>query len=142
MKKMIAIIVICLAWGFSGCEKDMPQDPNADAQGHTPATPVTAEENEQVLGELPFSDEQDFADSRRGLIASDPELRVKNAKGKTIWNQPAYGFIQGKAPASVNPSLWRQAKLNNMHGLFKVTEGIYQLRRFLRRSASRSPISR
>ena len=130
MKRMIAVIVICLAWGFSGCKKEIPRDPNADAQGHTPATPVTAAENEQVMGELPFSDEQDFADSRRGLMASDPELAVKNAKGKTIWNQPAYGFIQGKAPASVNPSLWRQAKLNNIHGLFKVTEGIYQLRGF------------
>ena len=130
MKRMIAIIVICLAWGVSGCKKEIPRDPNADVQGHTPATPVTAAANEQVLGELPFSDEQDFADSRRGLMASDPELRVKNAKGKTIWNQPAYGFIRGKAPASVNPSLWRQAKLNNIHGLFKVTEGVYQLRGF------------
>ena len=82
MKKIIAIMVICLAWGFSGCEKEIPRDPNADAQGHTPATPVTAAANEQVMGELPFSDEQDFADSRRGLIASDPGLSVKNAKGK------------------------------------------------------------
>ena len=130
MKKMIAVIAICLAWGFTGCEKEIPRDLNVDAQGHTPATPVTAAANEQVLEELPFSDEQDFCDSRRGLIAIDPELRVKNAKGKTIWNQLAYGFIQGKAPASVNPSLWRQAKLNNIHGLFRVTEGIYQLRGF------------
>jgi len=129
MKKMIAII-ICLAWGVFGCAKGIPQDPNADVQGHTPATPITARANQQVLEELPFSDEQDFADSRRGLIASDPGLSVKNAKGKIIWNQPAYGFIGGKAPASVNPSLWRQAKLNNIHGLFKVTEGIYQLRGF------------
>ncbi len=46
---------------------------------------------------------------------------------------PAYDFIKyegdnGGAPASVNPSLWRQAALNNIHGLFKVKEGIYQLR--------------
>ena len=34
----------------------------------------------------------------------------------------------GDAPASVNPSLWRQAKLNGVHGLFQVTEGIYQVR--------------
>jgi alkyl sulfatase BDS1-like metallo-beta-lactamase superfamily hydrolase len=43
---------------------------------------------------------------------------------------PSFDFIEGPAPASVNPSLWRQAKLNNIHGLFEVTPGIYQLRGF------------
>ena len=28
----------------------------------------------------------------------------------------------------MNPSLWRQAKLNGIYGLFKVTDGIYQVR--------------
>ena len=28
----------------------------------------------------------------------------------------------------MNPSLWRQAKLNGLHGLFKVADGIYQVR--------------
>ena len=28
----------------------------------------------------------------------------------------------------MNPSLWRQAKLNGLHGLFQVAEGIYQVR--------------
>ncbi len=59
-----------------------------------------------------------------------PVLRVENASGKTIWNMSDYDFIQGEAPASVNPSLWRQASLNNIHGLFKVSDGIYQLRGF------------
>jgi len=30
----------------------------------------------------------------------------------------------------VNPSLWRQSKLLSKHGLFKVAEGIYQVRSF------------
>ena len=30
----------------------------------------------------------------------------------------------------VNPSLWRQAQLNAIHGLFKVTERVYQVRGF------------
>lgn len=41
-----------------------------------------------------------------------------------------YAFIEGDAPDSVNPSLWRQAKLNNINGLFEVTKGVYQLRGF------------
>ena len=48
----------------------------------------------------------------------------------TIWDQTAYTFMEDKAPASANPSLWRQARLNNIHGLFRVTKGIYQLRGF------------
>src|SRR5262249_12322064 len=31
-------------------------------------------------------------------------------------------------PATVNPSLWRHAQLNSIHGLFQVAEGIYQVR--------------
>jgi alkyl sulfatase BDS1-like metallo-beta-lactamase superfamily hydrolase len=40
----------------------------------------------------------------------------------------AYRFIEGDPPASVNPSLWRQERLNGIHGLFRVTEGVYQVR--------------
>lgn len=54
---------------------------------------------------------------------------VNSAIG-TIWNQTAYTFMEGKAPASANPSLWRQTRLNNIHGLFEVTQGVYQLRGF------------
>ena len=49
-------------------------------------------------------------------------------EGKLIWNMPAYDFVEGDAPVSVNPSLWRQARLNNIHGLFEVTKGVYQIR--------------
>jgi alkyl sulfatase BDS1-like metallo-beta-lactamase superfamily hydrolase len=31
-------------------------------------------------------------------------------------------------PPTVNPSLWRQAQLNAINGLFKVTERVYQVR--------------
>ena len=41
----------------------------------------------------------------------------------------AYAFVNnGPAPATVNPSLWRQAQLDTANGLFKVTDGIYQVR--------------
>ena len=33
-------------------------------------------------------------------------------------------------PDTVNPSLWRQSKLNAIHGLFEVVPGIYQVRNF------------
>jgi alkyl sulfatase BDS1-like metallo-beta-lactamase superfamily hydrolase len=40
----------------------------------------------------------------------------------------AYQELDAPAPDTVNPSLWRQARLNSQHGLFKVTDRIYQVR--------------
>jgi linear primary-alkylsulfatase len=112
-----------------GCEKQqLEPGPDADPQGHSKPSRFTIAANTRVLGELAFHDQQDFEDARRGLLASDPEFQVKNERGELIWNQPAYRFIGEDPPASVNPSLWRQARLNNIHGLFKVTDGIYQVR--------------
>jgi hypothetical protein len=42
----------------------------------------------------------------------------------------AYKFIDGKAPPTVNPSLWRHATLNKGVGLYKVRDGVHQLRGF------------
>jgi alkyl sulfatase BDS1-like metallo-beta-lactamase superfamily hydrolase len=43
-----------------------------------------------------------------------------------------FSFISGgpenNSPDSVNPSLWRNAKLNMNHGLFEVVDGIWQVR--------------
>jgi len=55
-------------------------------------------------------------------------LQVYSPGGTKVWDLPANEFIDGEAPGSVNPSLWRQARLNNIHGLFQVTQGIYQVR--------------
>ena len=42
----------------------------------------------------------------------------------------AYSFLEAEnAPATVNPSLWRQSRLLALyHGLFQVTDGVYQIR--------------
>jgi alkyl sulfatase BDS1-like metallo-beta-lactamase superfamily hydrolase len=133
MPKLIAITMV-LAVCSNGCAKKR-QAPTfdgeglpPDAAGNTAPSAETAAANAAVRDRLPLSDAQDFEDAKRGLIASDPELRVSTADGRTIWNMPAYSFIEGEAPPSVNPSLWRQAQLNDIHGLFEVTKGVYQLR--------------
>jgi alkyl sulfatase BDS1-like metallo-beta-lactamase superfamily hydrolase len=41
-----------------------------------------------------------------------------------------YGFLEGERPDTVNPSLWRQAQLNAIHGLFQVCDGVFQVRGF------------
>ncbi len=93
-----------------------------------PATAATAETNQKTGKELRFDDRMDFEDASRGLVATLPDQPVVGPNGQVIWDGTRFKFISGPAPTSVNPSLWRQEKLNNFHGLFKVCDGIYQIR--------------
>jgi len=95
------------------------------------ATSITRELNRALLGALPFADTRDFDDARRGFVRSLPEVEIKNDQGRVVWSLRDYAFLgQEDAPATVNPSLWRQAQLNMNHGLFQVTDRIYQIRGF------------
>ncbi len=80
--------------------------------------------------DYPFNDTRDFDDANRGLIATLDVGAIKNAAGDTIWDLNAYEFLDGEAPDTVNPSLWRQSQLCAKHGLYEVTDGIYQIRGF------------
>lgn len=93
------------------------------------ATTATQKANAVYTQTLKLDDPQDFEDSQRGLIAK-PEGKILAADGSVLIDFNAFDFIQGAAPATVNPSLWRHALLNKPAGLFKVTDGIYQLRGF------------
>ncbi|ABF12274.1 linear primary-alkylsulfatase [Cupriavidus metallidurans] len=95
------------------------------------ATAATRDANADVLKRLPFANRQDFEDAQRGWVGSLDSGEIRNADGRVVWNLDAYAFLRDDAsPASVNPSLWRQAQLNLKHGLFKVTDRIYQVRGF------------
>jgi len=127
------LLLLPLLASLSACDKPLEFEQGADTQGHTAPTAVTIKANQAFIDQRPFSNTADFKDAKRGLIAQDKSLIIKDSAGKGVWDMPAYDFIDyqgpsGNAPGSVNPSLWRQAALNNIHGLFKVSEGIYQLR--------------
>lgn len=77
---------------------------------------------------LPFSDSGDFDDARRGLIARRQPNAVTDDDGNVLWDNDAYSFLEGDAPDTVNPSLWRQSQLVAMEGLFEVVPGVYQVR--------------
>ena len=124
-------LVLALAGALlTGCQDKPDLDTDGGKQGNSAATRATVLANKAVADSLPLSDQKDFEDSRRGLIATPENLLVTLADGTPIWDMSSYDFVQGEAPDTVNPSLWRQAMLNNVHGLFEVTEGVYQLRGF------------
>src|SRR5262247_4164131 len=103
----------------------------ASPQDSKDATAVTHALNRAVLDTLPFADTQDFEDAQRGFIGSLPEVEITNAAGRVVWSLRDYAFLAGEqAPPTVNPSLWRQARLNMHHGLFQVTDRVYQIRGF------------
>jgi len=96
-----------------------PKEASAHTCGH----------NRSVLDALPFADAQDFADAKRGYIAGMPDVEIRNNRGRLVWSLRDYAFLSAEeAPPSVNPSLWRQARLNMTAGLFQVTDRIYQVR--------------
>lgn len=128
-KKPIAAAGFAFLLGACGRDPLPPPAVDADANGATAASAVSAAANHAVAAELPLSDQQDFEDARRGFIAVPAGLKIKRADGERVWDMEAYQFINdASAPDSVNPSLWRQAQLNNIHGLFKVSDGIWQVR--------------
>jgi alkyl sulfatase BDS1-like metallo-beta-lactamase superfamily hydrolase len=125
--RLVLLLVISTAAACGEAPERQAAADAADAHGFGAPSAATAEANARFAAELALDDTADFEDARRGLVASDPEMEVKTASGR-VWSQRLFGFVAGDAPASVNPSLWRQAKLDGLHGLFQVAEGVYQVR--------------
>ncbi len=106
--------------GLVGVVMAVVATPLVTAQAPRAAEPDVVARNRAVLSDLPFSDRQDFDDATRGFVAT-----VADAQ-----NPERYQFLTAEAPPTVNPSLWRLAQLNGVNGLFKVVDGIYQVRGF------------
>jgi alkyl sulfatase BDS1-like metallo-beta-lactamase superfamily hydrolase len=79
----------------------------------------------------PELDDIEFENAQRGFIGTIPNAEILDGKGRTVWSLKDYAFLEDAEPApTVHPNLWRQARLNMYHGLFKVTERVYQVRGF------------
>jgi alkyl sulfatase BDS1-like metallo-beta-lactamase superfamily hydrolase len=81
---------------------------------------------------LPFEDQRDFQEAKRGMIAAPKFKQIKTQAGNVAWDMGSYEFLlQGKNFDSIHPSLQRQAILNMAYGLYEVVPGkIYQVRGF------------
>src|SRR5215472_15675117 len=104
---------------ISETPQELPKDASAS---------VIAQQ-QAVLKELPFSDTCDFEEAARGFLGTIEHARIMHPSGRTVWSLEPYGFLSSEeAPPTVNPSLWRQSRLNMQHGLFAVVPGVYQVR--------------
>jgi alkyl sulfatase BDS1-like metallo-beta-lactamase superfamily hydrolase len=109
----------------AACQRDAGVGGSAGA-----ASAATREAHAQVARDLPLDDARDFEDAARGLVAR-AEGRISGDDGTVLVDFAALDFLgEAAAPPTVNPSLWRHARLNREAGLFKVTEGVHQLRGF------------
>ncbi len=94
-----------------------------------PATDYTAKINRSWYELLDFSDECEKENALRGLMEAPEKLVIFREDGQVAWNLNDFDFVRdAEIPETVNPSLWRNTKLNTYAGLFEVCEGIYQVR--------------
>ena len=92
------------------------------------SAPVIAQ-HAATLKTLPFADVRDFDEAARGFLGTIDNARIASSQGRVVWSLEPYGFLsEAEAPTTVDPSLWRQSRLNMHHGLFEVVPGVYQVR--------------
>ena len=93
------------------------------------ASHATSQENNDASTKIVFDDEADFERAQRGLIATLPEGKV-TIDNQTVWDCSQYDFLRenSSVPDTVHPGLWRQGRLNAIHGLFEVMDGVWQVR--------------
>ncbi len=78
-------IILLLTSMLLACQAEQV-DPRRDAQGHSPPSQITAQVNKQVANELALTDQRDYEDARRGLIASSQPLIIPGPDGEPLWD--------------------------------------------------------
>ncbi|WP_420451324.1 alkyl/aryl-sulfatase [Ilumatobacter sp.] len=99
----------------------------APSDGPRPATEATRRRNSAAV--VDFDDDVDLAGAERGLVAQHPTGRIER-DGRPVWDIAHHDFLRYSpdAPDTVHPGLWRQGRLNAIHGLFEVADGVWQAR--------------
>lgn len=97
-----------------------------------PASSATQDRQRAVLASIASAPATDFERATRGMVAPGAPRQVPGRYGHVVWDLDAYAFLDDpdtiEPPSTVNPSLWRQGRLNNIAGLFEVTPSIFQVR--------------
>jgi alkyl sulfatase BDS1-like metallo-beta-lactamase superfamily hydrolase len=126
-----AFVVLIGVWAFGRILAPMlagtPSIPKAPQVAAAAATKAALEE---AAARVAADDKKDFEDAERGFIATLKDPVIKRADGQVAYDLAGYDFLKSVAPQTANPSLWRHAQILTKHGLFKVSDKIYQVRGF------------
>lgn len=96
-----------------------------------PASDATIAAQRSAAAQLPVEDGRDEEFADRGYIGTLADPVITNKDGKPVWNLGAYDWMgKGASPDTVNPSLWRHMGILRKHGLYAVTENMWQVRGF------------
>ncbi|MDB6049582.1 MAG: metallo-beta-lactamase family protein [Pseudomonas sp.] len=127
---LAASIAGALQWSRAQTSAHVQPGDNSSGQGgQKPATEATIAVNAATLQSMPPVDREVEADIQHGFVASIPDAETTAADGHVVYSLKGYEFLGAPdAPATVNPSLWVQAQKSMSNGLFKVTDGFYQVR--------------
>jgi len=128
VRTQVFCIVLLLSWAAPGAtDTDSPVAASAK-----PPSSHTNAQQASLRKSLPFEDQRDFEEHRRGFVAAPSYRRIEDDNGKVVWDIGQYDFLlEGKDFDSIHPSLQRIATLNMNYGLYEVVPGkIYQVRGF------------
>jgi alkyl sulfatase BDS1-like metallo-beta-lactamase superfamily hydrolase len=102
----------------------------APLSGPEAPSAFTRDLHSEFVTSLPFADTRDFNWADRGFIATRKDPKIVTATGQVVWDLSAFDFLKAPPPPTVNPSLWRQGQLMAKHGLYQVSDSIWQVRGF------------
>ncbi len=125
--KLCAIVALSLIVTGASSQEAAHFDP----KGKLPST-HTIEIIESLRNSLPFEDQRDFDEAKRGFIVEPDFRQIMAEQGHVAWDIGSYDFLlQGQDFDTIHPSLQRQAVLNMAYGLYEVMpDKIYQVRGF------------
>ena len=126
---VIGLSTLAIAAGGAGGEIQRA-DPNVHfhPKGKPPSDHTLAVLN-AARESMPFDDTRDFDEARKGFIAPLNSMVIEADAGHIAWDIERYEFLSAEEGwPSVHPSTQRQGALNQITGLFKVADGIYQVR--------------
>jgi alkyl sulfatase BDS1-like metallo-beta-lactamase superfamily hydrolase len=125
-RSLLGILVSLSLASLASAEKPTHFDPKGK-----PPSQHTIRGQKALRASLPFDDERDFAEAKKGFIAAPKERQIRNQEGEIVWDIGAFDFLLGDEEFdSIHPSLRRQALLNMNYGLYKLSDEIYQVRGF------------
>ncbi|AEW93519.1 MULTISPECIES: alkyl/aryl-sulfatase [Streptomycetaceae] len=73
-------------------------------------------------------DTRDLDDADHGFLGALEPARITDADGRVVWDADAHAFLAGERPDTAHPALWRAGRHLARHGLYQVTDGVYQVR--------------